>query len=137
MKDLKAVQDLANISLQESYSLDVYLFINQARNCEFFVYTVGGAVVGFICGLVESPQGARILMIAIHPDHRCKGIGSRMLETFVNSCAKHGTKKITLEVRPSNKNAILFYKKRGFQQQGTIENFYTDGERCINMVRYL
>ncbi len=137
LEDLRDVQNIANISLQERYSSDVYLFIYQAQNSNFYVYTINNTVVGFICGLVESPDGARILMLAVKPNQRCRGIGSRLLDAFINSCVKHGMKKVKLEVRPSNTKAIFFYTKRGFQKQGIIDNFYTDGEKCISMVRYL
>ncbi len=137
LEDLKQVQTIAESSLKEKYSLDVYMFIHQAQNCDFLVYIRNGLVIGFICGLVKSPEGGRILMLAVHPDFRRQGIGSILLDKFIISCKKHGTKKVKLEVRPSNKKAISFYTKRGFQKQGVIENFYTCGERCYSMVRYL
>jgi len=137
LSDLKDVQKIARSSLRERYSLDVYLCIHQATNCDFMVYTSSQDVVGFICGIVGSPDGGRILMLAVHPKHRFKGIGSELLNTFIHHCANQGTKRIRLEVRPSNSRAISFYQKRGFKIQGSIDNFYTDGERCITMVRYL
>ncbi len=137
MGDLKEVQKIAKLSLYESYSLDVFILIDQAFNCEFIVHSIGGEVAGFINGVITSEDGARILMLAVHPSWRRRGIGSSLLDTFVANASRRGMKKITLEVRPSNDNAIEFYMARGFEPVGTIDNFYTDGERCINMVRYL
>ena len=42
-------------------------------------------------------------------------------------------KKIGLEVRTNNINAIKFYKKHGFKKISTIKSFYQNGEDAYLM----
>jgi len=137
MEDLKKVHQIADISLKENYTRELLLTIKETWNDGFLVYDINGNIVGFICGMILNSESVRILMLAVHPLQRNRGIGSELLQRFVEISSSNGIKKIVLEVRVGSLKAIKFYQKRGFQITEKLENFYTNDENGYKMVRYL
>ncbi|MBM7866133.1 ribosomal protein S18-alanine N-acetyltransferase [Heliobacterium gestii] len=79
-----------------------------------------------------------ITTIAVHPERRGEGLGEAMLHHLFFETAQLGGERITLEVRPSNTNALALYRKIGFQDVGCRRGYYTDtGEDAIIMWREL
>lgn len=135
--DLEKVYHIADISLDEDYTGELFIAIKEMWGDGFLVYEVNGDVVGFICGTILDQESVRILMLAVHPLYRNRGIGSELLQTFVEVSSSRGVKRIVLEVRVSSSKAIKFYQKRGFKVTNKLEDFYTNGEDGYKMVRYL
>jgi [ribosomal protein S18]-alanine N-acetyltransferase len=92
-----------------------------------------GKILGYLCfWLVE--QEAHILNLAVHPEHRNRGIGTLLLSDGVSYCRKGGVQVITLEVRRSNYKAISLYRGFHFQPLGIRRRYYTDsGEDAVVM----
>lgn len=68
---------------------------------------------------------ARLLSIAIHPDHRGAGVGERLTGSLFDSLYKDGARRVGLTVRSDNGRAIAFYKKDGWAVQNTTSEFVT------------
>lgn len=75
-----------------------------------------------ICG--EKGE-AEIYNIAVDKDFHRSGIGKMLLHKVCERARKHFFKSIWLDVRESNKNAIVFYIKQGFEAVYTRKNFYS------------
>lgn len=95
-------------------------FLAVARKCE--------RTIAFILTR-EVVDEMEILLIAVHPDERGRGIGRLMLQAVFDRATKCGKEKVFLEVRRGNV-AELLYKNMGFQQIGLRKNYYrsVDGE---------
>jgi ribosomal-protein-alanine N-acetyltransferase len=65
-----------------------------------------------------------IANICTHPSHRSKGLGSALMDALINCALKNSLAFMTLEVRISNKTAIDFYLRRGFNPEGVRKNYY-------------
>ena len=91
----------------------------------------GGEVVGYsICWTVG--EESHLLNIAVRPDARGRGIGRALLKECLRRAARAGARRIFLEVRPSNQQAIRIYRREGFRFVGIREGYYTDtGEDAI------
>ena len=76
-----------------------------------------GQILGYI---VYSTEG-HIISIAVHPNHRRKGIGTELLSRAMR--IPH-VKKIWAEVRKNNQGAQAFYFCKGFKIVGFIPNYY-------------
>jgi [ribosomal protein S18]-alanine N-acetyltransferase len=75
-----------------------------------------------------------ILNIAVRPEQRRLGLGSRMLSTVLRICARLGIRQAYLEVRVGNDAARQLYAKHGFVPVGVRPNYYRDtGEDAILM----
>lgn len=102
----------------------------------FVIRAAGSAeVLGFACVWVVD-QELKINNIAIHPDRRGRGLGTRMLRFLIGFAAQQGCRELTLEVRPSNEVAIRMYRKAGLAEIGRRKKYYSDTrEDAIVMAR--
>jgi ribosomal protein S18 acetylase RimI-like enzyme len=51
----------------------------------------------------------------VHPDHQCRGHGSRMVKMLLNELSvRMPSKRVVLEVRTDNEKAIGLYSRHGF-----------------------
>lgn len=136
-EDLERVSRIADSSLKEDYDRELFYHLYEAKNSIFKVAQNESRIIGFICGARGEQHSMRILMLAVKREYRRRGVGSSLIESFLGDCMIQSIKRVELEVRPTNIPAQRFYERWGFQQVGTIEDFYTDGEDCIKMVRFL
>ena len=91
-------------------------------------------VVGYV-GFWFIVDEAHISTLAVHPDFRGQGIGSRLLEEALGEALRRGADLVTLEVRASNQRPIDLYKKFGFQVKARKPRYYRDNhEDALLMV---
>lgn len=69
---------------------------------------------------------AEIYKMAVSKKYRKLGIGSLIMEKFLNFMSEKAVDKIFLEVRESNFAAINLYRKFGFVNVRTIIDYYRD-----------
>ena len=93
----------------------------------------GKNLLGYLCFWHVDGE-AHILNLAVHPQHRTRGIGTLLLGQGIDYSRKNGVHFITLEVRRSNYKAISLYRNFHFQPQGIRRRYYTDsGEDAVVM----
>lgn len=66
---------------------------------------------------------SELLLLAVAPAARGRGIGRRLLEHFIEDAKSNGAARIHLEVRDGNP-AIRLYEKAGFVQSNRRRNYY-------------
>ena len=67
---------------------------------------------------------SHLLNIGIKEMFRNRGLGQELLEQIVHASKSMGCKKIFLEVRVSNNQAIGLYNKTGFKKVSVKKNYY-------------
>jgi ribosomal-protein-alanine N-acetyltransferase len=67
-----------------------------------------------------------LLLIAVDPAHRGKGIGNALLERFVAAARARGVTRLFLEMREGNKAESL-YRRQGFSSVGRRRDYYRRG----------
>ena len=82
-------------------------------------------IIGFIIFSPINPE-AHILSISVMKKIQSKGVGTLLLRSMLDQCKAMNYKKIFLEVRTSNLQAINFYQKFGFIKDAIRDNYYTD-----------
>jgi ribosomal-protein-alanine N-acetyltransferase len=95
-----------------------------------------GTVVGhLICSRYDTVW--HLMNIAVDPSLRRKGIASALLEALLERIDDgSGSCQLTLEVRPTNRAAIVLYERFGFRSAGTRPRYYQDnGEDALIMWR--
>ncbi len=85
------------------------------------------AIVGF-AGLWLMVDEAHVTTIAVHPDHRHRGVGELMLAALIEHAYDIGARVVTLEVRVSNAVAQGLYRKYGFREAGIRRRYYSDND---------
>jgi ribosomal-protein-alanine N-acetyltransferase len=83
---------------------DIFFVIEQKE--------IMGYIVACLCDL---GLRAEILRIAVHPDHRGKGVANELLETSLRMFAEDHIEKVELYVNSANRSAIKLYEKFGFK----------------------
>lgn len=63
--------------------------------------------------------------IAVLPEYRRKGCGSRLIDELKAECLSRGITKIFLEVRSDNLSAIRLYESKGFILLAVRKGYYT------------
>ncbi len=82
----------------------------------------GERVIALLSGYHALGEGD-ITSVAVHPDHRRKGLAEKLMNAFEHSLPED-TESIFLEVRESNAPAIALYEKCGFVRLAIRKNFY-------------
>jgi len=81
-----------------------------------------------ILGYIIFTMEGHVISIAVHPHHRRKGIGRKLLQKAMQT--PH-LKKVWAEVRRSNQGAQAFYFNMGFQITGMVPNYYGNEDALI------
>jgi len=133
--DIPAIATLVRDALRENYPMSIYLDIHRWWRDGFLVADFEGHPIGFLAAIVPGDGQARVLMLAVATGYRSRGIGTALMHAFMQGCESRGLRRIELEVRVSNQEAIRFYQRFGFAITHTLPRFYTDGEDGYKMIR--
>jgi len=136
-RDLDSLMDLIQRQFGEVFRPDLYTSISEAWPDSFLVVDTGQGVGGALIGIHDGPLSGRILIMVVDAPLRQKGVGTRLLETFIQRCAERQFRVVTLEVRGNNTEAQAFYRRHGFRPVGLLTRYYNDGENGIKMERML
>jgi ribosomal-protein-alanine N-acetyltransferase len=131
LSDLDSILQIENQSFPKSpYHWTTFLSLHYLYPETFLVYLNASSpwkeekILGYI---IFSGDG-HLISIAVHPQHRRKGIGKELLQRAMKT--SH-FKKVWAEVRRSNQGAQGFYLGMGFQVTGTVPNYYGNEDALI------
>ncbi len=99
----------------------------------FIVAEEAGKILGYLVGTLLMDE-ARILLLAVKEDRRRQGIGSMLVNEYVESVRGRAS-MIRLEVRSQNLAAQTFYFKLGFRFIAMVNNYYRNGDNAYIMVK--
>ena len=123
--NLNDVLNVSSLSLKESWSRESLEKELSNPLAKYMVAEVNNKVVGF-AGLWAICNEGHITNIAVHPNYRGQGIGSKLVESLIENSSSWYINSLTLEVRASNKIAQDLYKKYGFKEEGMRKHYYQD-----------
>jgi ribosomal-protein-alanine N-acetyltransferase len=86
---------------------------------------LSGRLVGYLI-VSRYVDAWHIMNVAVEPDHRRSGVARELVEDLLARTAHDQQRGYTLEVRPSNKEAISLYEQLGFRHRGVRRGYYTD-----------
>ena len=133
-EDMRHLYRIAALSLDQEYAPEMFAYFQtQWPSGQIVACGYDGVPMGFLSSVLTDGRSARIMMFAVDPGHRSRGIGTQILSAFRQKAMMHGIRTITLEVRAGNAAVISFYRKRGFVPCGILERFYTDGGDAMKM----
>ena len=136
MKDIDLVQVLwiENRSFSSPWHRSIFTHeLHHNPAAESWVLEKEGEVLGYSCVWLRGEE-MKINNLVVHPGRRREGIGRWLLQATMEMGRRAGCKKAVLEVRSSNLPARELYGNSGFEEVGTIENYYArEGEDAIVM----
>lgn len=127
VNDIKQVKQIEQECRLSAWSLEDYKKELNRNNSVALVLKQNGKILGFLIARLIKP-GAEIYNIAVKLEHQNQGLGQELLNRFLEICLRKSIKEIWLEVRESNKKAIEFYSRKGFEFVYLRKNFYSSPE---------
>lgn len=139
VRDLMPVMNLATRTLPETYSAEFFLNMARSQGRYFRVarHVETGRVQGFILGCRRPGLEGTVLLFAVDPGHRGKGLGRALLHDVQRAFSLDDVRSVNLEVRPDNAGAINFYQREGFAVTGLEHGVYRDGSDALSMTKPL
>jgi ribosomal-protein-alanine N-acetyltransferase len=132
--DVPAVIEIERLSFSSpwpAFAFEQELTAN--RLAHYVVARSDDQVVGF-AGIWLMVDEAHVTTFGVHPDHRRRGVGRRLLLRLAEMAIELGTARLTLEVRVSNAPAQALYRSFGFEVAGRRIKYYSDdGEDALVM----
>lgn len=90
----------------------------------YVVRTEAHSVAAYCAGRVLGEE-LHVRNLAVHPDSRRRGIGTRLLAQVFRVAAEQGALRATLVVRASNEPARRLYASAGFQERDRRPGYYS------------
>ena len=123
--DIEEVDSIEKLYFNKSWSKKTFLKLLAHQDVEVWVALQGGDLLGYVV-LQCSGDEAELINIAVRKGKRKLGIGSALLSKTVDVAVGLDVKKLFLEVRSSNQQAISLYERFGFDQVGMRKNYYSN-----------
>lgn len=135
--DFPQLVKVESLSFERPYSPKLIFALLHLHSDMFYVALVRNDIVGYVVGAKKGHDHGHIISIAVRPEWRRRGIGSKLMATLLDTFRRNGLKKVLLEVAVSNSVAIAFYKRLGFKIVRLIRNYYPWGEDAYLMSKEL
>ncbi|WP_420960797.1 peptidase C39 family protein [Brucella sp. IR073] len=109
-----------------------------SSTAETIVAEEDGAIIGYAMILFRKGTSlARLYSIAVDPDAKSRGVGTRLLEAAEQAAFDHDRLLLRLEVREDNARAIALYRRHGFRPLGRCLDYYADHSDALRFEKTL
>jgi [ribosomal protein S18]-alanine N-acetyltransferase len=96
----------------------------------------GARAVGFAI-MRFGDERAHLVLMAVRPTYRRRGIARRMLSWLIESAATAGSASVHVELRADNAPAYAMYEAMGFAETLRVPHYYRGRETAVRMLRVL
>ncbi|MGP4108033.1 ribosomal protein S18-alanine N-acetyltransferase [Virgibacillus sp. L01] len=128
LADIDHVMEVERATFDSPWPMDIFLQeISDNQHAHYYVMEVDNYVVGY-AGMWLVIDDAQITNIAVTPEYRGNKLGEKLFLYTIEQAIRLGTKRLSLEVRMSNKVAQRMYRKFGLVPGGVRKNYYTDNQ---------
>lgn len=122
--DVEQIKQLAtNFPKTFKNELDIFNDFQANIFSKYFIYLEKSNIIGFI-NYYDLYDRFEIANIVVLESKRNQKIGSKLMQQLINIGNEKKIKNITLEVRLDNQNAIMLYKKYGFEDVAIRKSYY-------------
>jgi ribosomal-protein-alanine N-acetyltransferase len=124
--DLDAVEAIERVSYPAPWSRSMFTSeLAKPSALSLGAFDDEGGLLGYLI-LSRYVDAWHVMNVAVHPEHRRKGIASSLLQELFVATGEDERNGYTLEVRVSNLGAIELYERFGFRSHGVRTGYYTD-----------
>ena len=80
-------------------------------------------IAGFALGRISADE-CELLSLGVAPEHRCRGVGARLLDAALVRASAVNARRFFLEVAEDNEAALRLYEGRGLLPVGRRPKYY-------------
>lgn len=128
--DIPVVLELERTTYPQPWSEGIFRDELGLADRVYIVAERGGVMVGF-AGLMLVAEDAHVTTLAVHPEARRDGLGSRLMLELIGAGLARGARNLTLEVRSANAGAQRLYERFGLSAVGLRKHYYRDDDAVI------
>jgi ribosomal-protein-alanine N-acetyltransferase len=122
----------------EAYSRDTFEYLLTApESVSYRAVTQGGAMAGFIIGLVEPDHTGHVTTVGVAPEHRRRRLAHRLMEKVEDGFRRRDVRIVRLEVRSINTGAQQLYRNLGYTITQRLPRYYSNGGDGLLMIKSL
>jgi ribosomal-protein-alanine N-acetyltransferase len=122
----------------EAYSRDTFEYLLTApESVSYRAVTQGGAMAGFIIGLVEPDHTGHVTTVGVAPEHRRRRLAHRLMEKVEDGFRRRDVRIVRLEVRSINTGAQQLYRNLGYIITQRLPRYYSNGGDGLLMIKSL
>ncbi|MFN6964408.1 MAG: ribosomal protein S18-alanine N-acetyltransferase [Pyrinomonadaceae bacterium] len=123
----------------DSYSRQTFNYLlDEPRTLGYQVRTESGEMAAFAFVMTDLDSGsAHLTTIGVAPEHRRRGLATKLLKHVERMLQAKGIGTLMLEVRVGNRGAQELYERAGYSIVQRIEKYYGNGEDGYLMIKSL
>lgn len=122
----------------EAYSRETFEYLLTAPEAvSYRAATSGGAMVGFVVGLVETDHTGHITTVGVSPEHRRRHLAKRLMAEVEKGFKQRNVRLVRLEVRSLNIPAQKLYQRLGYTVTQRLPKYYSNGGDGLLMLKSL
>jgi ribosomal-protein-alanine N-acetyltransferase len=114
------------LSFSQPWSREAFFYEVTKNDFALYVAALYTNKVAGYSGLWVVLDEGHLTNVAVHPKLRGKGTGRALMTEIISRAAVLGVKRLTLEVRASNSQALGLYSSLGFVEKGVRKRYYSD-----------
>lgn len=119
----------------ENYTRHTFSYLlSEPATLSYRIASDDDPIVGFIFVMTSNGTG-HITTIGIAPEHRRRGLASRLLAHAEDALVRRGITTASLEVRVTNEGAQELYRGLGYTIVQRLSSYYNNGEDAFLMMK--
>lgn len=134
-RDMTEVLQIERASFEFPWGEDDFIQCLRQRNCIGMVAEHDERIVGFMIYQLHRTR-LHVMNFAVDPNCRRMAIGSQMIAKLASKLSPQRRSQILLEVRETNLDAQLFFRKEGFKAISVLRDFYEDTTEDAYLMQY-
>lgn len=134
--DAERVAELFALCLREAWPAESLRSSASQRGGRLLLIEERDELAGALLLRAEAGE-AEVLLVAVHPDLRGRGLGRSLLRAGEAAAIEEGASRCFLEVRAGNRAAQRLYESEGYERVGCRKGYYGDGEDALVLARDL
>lgn len=134
-RDMEQVLHIEQSAFEFPWTEEDFVACLRRRNCIGMIAERGDRVLGFMIYELHKTR-LHLLNFAVAADFRRQGVGLQMVEKLVAKLSSQRRTRLSLEVRETNLEAQLFFKRVGFRATSVLRDFYDDSPEDAYLMQY-
>jgi [ribosomal protein S18]-alanine N-acetyltransferase len=134
-RDMPSVMEIEASSFEFPWCEDSFICCLRHRNCIGMVAEIHDQPVGYMVYELYRDR-LRLVNFAVHPELRRIGIGQALIATLIGKLSSDRRNRITIEVRETNIDAQLFFRRFGFRAISVLRDHYHETHEDAYLMQY-